>query len=190
MWGLMALGGIVGAVVNTVSSVVSQVATEGSVNWKSVAVAAGSGFVSGAISASPIGLVGQVVLGGVTEGATYIADCWVTGESVSIGKIALNSGFGAVSGLLGGPGANENHILSDNLDVANKVIKSNKSKSTKYAAKMVSLAKSCRREIVESVVSDTAVSGVMGNISSSFINGSNNSTTSYDPYAFRYARLM
>ena len=190
-WGLMALGGVIGAVVNTVSSVVSQVVSTGTVNWKSVAVSAASGFVSGAISASPLGLVGQTVAGGIIEGATYVADCWVNNKSVNVGQLALNTGLGVISGYLGGPGANKDRILSNNMKVAKKTLNSNKNKSGEYAAKVVSSAKTCRRDIMEGFVSDTVASSITNNISSTITNSGYDSILEpYLPYSFRMRRLM
>ncbi len=56
--GIMAVGGLIGAGVSAVASAVTQYRMAGSINWKSVAVSAAGGFVSGAIAASPLGAVG------------------------------------------------------------------------------------------------------------------------------------
>ena len=58
--GLALVGGIIGAAISAASSAVTQYVFTGSVNWKSVGVATVSGFISGAIATSPIGLIGQM----------------------------------------------------------------------------------------------------------------------------------
>ena len=50
----MLAGGVIGAAISAVTSIAVQYGSEGSVSWGSVAVAAGSGFVSGAMAASPL----------------------------------------------------------------------------------------------------------------------------------------
>ena len=62
--GIMAAGGVIGSAISALSSAATQKLLTGSVNWKSVGVAAVSGFVSGAVSASPLGPLGQKILGG------------------------------------------------------------------------------------------------------------------------------
>ena len=59
--GLALVGGIIGAAISAASSAVTQYVFTGSVNWKSVGVATVSGFISGAIATSPIGLIGQMI---------------------------------------------------------------------------------------------------------------------------------
>ena len=55
--GIMAIGGVLGAVVSSASSIITQKALTGSVNWKSVGVAAVSGLISGAVAASNSGII-------------------------------------------------------------------------------------------------------------------------------------
>ena len=101
-WGsalaIMAVGGVVGAVINVAISVVSQEITTGEVNLKSVGVAAVSGFIGGAVAASPILLVGQMTIGGVIGGGTYWADCYVNDEDFQFDDFMV----AVVCGILGG----------------------------------------------------------------------------------------
>jgi hypothetical protein len=109
----MAIGGVIGSAISAVTSAFTQYAINGEVNMKSVGVAAASGFVSGAIAASPIGLPGQIIAGGFIGGASYVADCYVNDDAVTIDGALLSVGMGALSGLIGGPGANENYVLTN-----------------------------------------------------------------------------
>ena len=93
---IMAVGGLVGAGINFVSSIISQQQVNGTVSIKSAAVAAATGFLSGAISASPLGKVGQIIAGGVISGLSYAADCAVNNK-------AFNTTEAIVSVATGGP---------------------------------------------------------------------------------------
>ncbi len=110
--GIMAVGGLVGAITNAITSVVSQKLIDGSVNEKSVAVAAVSGFVSGAVAASPLGIGGQIIAGGIIGGLSYIADTSLNEEEVSNVGLAFAVGTGLMSGIIGGKGANHNDELA------------------------------------------------------------------------------
>ena len=54
------------------------------VNWRSVAVAAGSGFVGEVIAASPLTQSYQTAFGGILGGITYVADKWINDEAVNL----------------------------------------------------------------------------------------------------------
>ena len=107
------VGAAIGAVVSAATSVVTQYVTSGEVNWKSVGVAAVSGAVSGFLSASPLGLTGQRVAGGILGGASYLADSWVTGETATLAGFALNVGIGVVSANISGEGANKDKVITN-----------------------------------------------------------------------------
>ena len=110
--GIMAAGGIIGAFTNGIASTVSQYIINGNIDIESVAIAAASGFVSGAIAASPLGIVGQVIAGGVIGGLSYVADAHANEEDVSEVGLAVAIGTGLVSGAIGGKGANHNQQLT------------------------------------------------------------------------------
>ena len=107
----MAVGGLIGAAISAVSSAVTQQALTGTVNWKSVGVAAASGFVSGAVAASPLGVVGQQIAGGVIGGLSFAADCYVNDKAMKLDEAILSVGMGVVSGRIGGSGANKKWYL-------------------------------------------------------------------------------
>ena len=109
----MAIGGLIGAAVGAGASAIMQYAFNGEVNWKSVGIAAASGFVSGAIAASPLGLGWQIVAGGLIGGASYVAECYVNDTAIRWDSLALSVIMGALSGRLGGPGANKDYVLTN-----------------------------------------------------------------------------
>ena len=110
--GIMAIGGAIGAVVSGATSAITQYATTGEINWGSVAVAAGSGFVSGALSASPLGITWQRIAGGILGGVSYFADCRVNGDDPSLGGLAANVLIGVASANISGEGANKDEVIT------------------------------------------------------------------------------
>ena len=79
-------------------------------------VAAVGGFVSGAVAASPLGLTGQIGVGAVS----YVADCKVNGSALKVDELAVSAAAGAVSGGIGGSGANQYKALSNTIKTASK----------------------------------------------------------------------
>ena len=154
----MAVGGVVGAAISAVSSAVTQYALTGTVNWKSVGVSAASGFVSGAIAASPLGKLGQVVAGGVIGGLSYAADCYVNNKAMKLDEAIISVIAGAASGKIGGAGADKDHVLSNAFNGTKKVIeRETRRANQKYAQKAISKAISSRNNIFASTVSESAI---------------------------------
>ena len=141
----MAVGGLIGAAISAVSSAVTQQALTGTVNWKSVGVAAASGFVSGAVAASPLGVVGQQIAGGVIGGLSFAADCYVNDKAMKLDEAILSVGMGVVSGRIGGPGANEKMVLSNAAKSAKQTIARESCRANQqYAQKVIAATISSR----------------------------------------------
>lgn len=94
---MMAAGGVIGAGISVASSMLSQSIIEGKVDWRKVAVAAGTGFVSGAITASPLGVWGQRIANWVISAGSYGAECYFTDESFTWYGFATCMAFDVVS---------------------------------------------------------------------------------------------
>ena len=138
---IMAVGGLVGAGINFVSSIISQQQVNGTVSIKSAAVAAATGFLSGAISASPLGKVGQIIAGGVISGLSYAADCAVNNKAFNTTEAIVSVATGGASGLFGGNGANYKNTLTDNIEGTKLVIEREmRRKNRKYANKVIKSA--------------------------------------------------
>ncbi len=120
--GIMAIGGVIGAAVSAVASIVTQQISTGSVSWQSVGVAAITGFVSGAIAASPLNLYWQIALGGIIGVTSYVADCYVNDNKVQAGGVICSFVGGAISGAISGPGANEGFVLNDLFEQTSNII--------------------------------------------------------------------
>jgi len=139
--GIMAIGGVIGAVVSAVSSAITQKALTGSVNWKSVGVSAATGFVSGAVAASPLGIEGQIAVGGAIGGLSYAADCYVNNKPINTGEVLLSTVTGMASGAIGGPGANEGMVLTDAIEYMGQTAAREARRANQaYAAKAVANA--------------------------------------------------
>lgn len=139
--GVMAIGGIIGTVASAVSSALTQKALTGSVNWKSVGVAAATGFVSGAVAASPLGIGYQIVIGGALGGISYAADCYVNNKPVNAGEAGASILAGCFSGAIGGPGANEGMVITDAIEyIGNTVAREARRANGAYAIKEIARA--------------------------------------------------
>lgn len=144
--GIMAVGGLIGAAISAVSSAVTQKALTGTVNWKSIGVAAATGFVSGAIAASPLGLAGQVIAGGVTGGLSYAADCLVNNKAMKLDEAIVSVGMGAISGRIGGSGANQKMALTSVAKNAKQTIaRETRRANQKYARKVIAATVKSRK---------------------------------------------
>lgn len=158
--GVMAVGALIGAAVSAVSSVVTQKALTGEVNWKSVGVSAVTGFVSGAVAASPLGLAGQMIAGGIIGGSSYVADCYVNNRAMRLDEGLLSIGMGVVSGRIGGAGANEGKIITNTIESAKKTISKEIRRSVtnpSYAKKAISSAKFVKSSIISSAAINSSV---------------------------------
>ena len=149
--GTMLVGGLIGAVVSAVASVVSQKSLTGDVNWKSVGVAAATGFVSGAVAASPLGAWGQRIVGGIIGGLSYVADCYVNEKEMKLDEAVVSIGMGVVAGHMGGPGANVGMTLTNTARSAAKTIEREARRANQqYAQKAITAAVSYRNEVFAS----------------------------------------
>lgn len=90
------LGVLIGSAVGFTSSVVTQLVTYGEINWNVVLLDTAIGAISGLIGASPIGVLGQMGLGGFVSLINYMGTQAIRGEEIT-GLGALSSfGIGAI----------------------------------------------------------------------------------------------
>ena len=147
--GIMAVGGVIGGIIGVVSSAITQNILTGTINWKSVAVAGGAGFISGAVAASPLGLGWQMGIGGGIGAASYIADCGVNKKSVAVDELIVATAGGLASGYIGGPGANQHMALTRTIQTSIKTTaRMSTRKATTYAAKQIASTKDWRNNVL------------------------------------------
>ncbi len=103
------IGAGVGAVVGGTIAAISQYATTGQVDWKRTAIAAGAGAITGALAATGVGLVGQVVANAAVGATSDFGDQLYTNKGdvgkINMKSVALSGTIGAVAGVVGGSGA-------------------------------------------------------------------------------------
>ena len=149
--GIMVAGGGIGASISAVGSVISQYADTGTVNVKSVLVAAGSGFVSGALAASPWGKPIQVIGNVAINVASYAVDCLATNKDIDGCGLLISFGTGLFSGVIGGDGANKDYILTNAIKYSKKVIRDMaKRNNVAYANKRLVAIRSQRNDMLSS----------------------------------------
>ena len=140
--GIMAIGGLIGGTISTISSITSQLATTGDVDWVSVGISAASGFVSGAIGASPLGRIGQTIAGGIIGGLSYVADAYAHGEDITLDGLAFAVVIESACSFLGGDGANYKGKISNEMkDFKNQLAREGRRANRDYAKKAVAQAK-------------------------------------------------
>lgn len=102
-------------------------------------------FVSGAVAASPLGVVGQKVACGVIGGLFYVADCYVNDKAMKLDEAVVSVSMGVLSGKIGGAGANEDMVLSNAANSAKQAItRETRRANQKYAQKAIAAAISSR----------------------------------------------
>ncbi len=156
--GIMAIGGFIGAVVSGVASALVQKKLTGSINKKSVAVAVVSGFVSGAVAASPLGIIGQQVAGGIIGGVSYVADSCVNKKPIKADEAFVAIGMGVISGRIGGSGANERMVLTNTISYTkNTIARELRRSNLKYSQKVISSALGYQSKILTNATWNSSV---------------------------------
>ena len=176
----MVIGGIIGGAISAVSSAVTQQSLTGTVNWKSVCVAAATGFISGAIAASPLGFGGQIIASGVMGGLSYAADCYVNDRAINLGEAAVSVVMGVASGIIGGPGANKDLVLSNAARSVKQTIgRETRRANQRYAQKVIAAAVSSRNNTFSSIGLASIFKFTIGTGLSNFVNGKASSCRSF-----------
>lgn len=134
----MLIGGAIGAGIGAVTSVISQSILYGEVNWKTFGVDIVSGFVGGAVAASPMGMAWQLFFGASINAIAYNADCYVNNTVATDAGTLAAAGSGLVSAVISGRGVNfEGKIDSIMDNSAKKITNIKNSKNTPYVDKYV-----------------------------------------------------
>ena len=103
-WHIIA-GAVIGGLVSGIVTAVTSWAETSKVDWEGVAVSAAAGAVSGALAATGVGLVGQVVANAAISGAENVISQARSGNEFNEGEFAMSVAIGGLSGLAGGKGA-------------------------------------------------------------------------------------
>lgn len=162
-WHLI-VGAVVGIATQYVSDVVSSLAEGKSLgealkptsSWADY----GSAAVSGALSASGIGVAGSIAANTALGGATYLTNCAISGEEVNGADFLMTTAIGGISGAIGGSGANGKKLRGV-YSTAKDVLKTTVSpkKQAMYAAKQAVV-----KETVSKGVARTVAAGFTANV--------------------------
>lgn len=152
--GIMVVGGLIGGITSAVSTACIDKVFERSVNWKSVAISAVSGFVDGAISASPLGPGVRIVLGVAVEVVTYSVE---TDEFNWI-EMTFDVGTSLVFDLIGSKKLSFYDEFNDSLSFSRKKIEREARRQNRsYAQKAVASVKNYTTERITSIITNEAI---------------------------------
>ena len=169
---VMAAGAAIGMAINSAISIISQAMAGQEINWKSVLVAAASGFLGGALAASPIGIWGQIIIGGLIGAGTYTADCYVNGEDFKTDEFLVAVISAGIAGWIGGAGANERLVLTRKIVAVDKQIgKYMQRRCVEYAAKRIASTQDYLRESLFQAGMKSSVAYTVGNVVASSLGG-------------------
>ena len=147
----VAIGAGVGAIVSGTVSAISQYATTGEIDWGVVGVNAISGAISGAIAATNIGLGASIGVNAALGGGTYVAEQAVKGEKVTFEGVVVSTASGALSGLIGGKGADSKTLTKTWNSTAKSIERETRRANTKYATKQIAKYQTKKATIVKSI---------------------------------------
>ena len=144
----LAIGAVVGAIANVGFSYLNHMIAGESYGLKEAALDALSGAASGALAASGVGLLGQVIGNGLTSGVAYFARADINNQRTTTSGFLVSIAEGMMSGEIGGKGA-DGAKLSGVYKTAKQMIGNTTSpkKIAMYSAKIVGVKKT----IVEGV---------------------------------------
>ena len=166
----LAIGAVVGAIANVGFSYLNHMIAGESYGLKEAALDALSGAASGALAASGVGLLGQVIGNGLTSGVAYFARADINNQRTTTSGFLVSIADGMMSGAIGGKGA-DGAKLSGVYKTAKQMIGNTTSpkKIAMYSAKIVGVKKT----IVEGVSRlnlSLMFSNFIGNVRSKLVN--------------------
>ena len=165
----MVVGFCVGFFVGGIVSAVSQYINEGEVEWYVALVDAASGAIGGAIAATPIGLGASVAVNSALGAATYMAEQGVKGEEITALGLVAGTAGGAVSGLIGGSGADAGNLGQAWESTAKSIAREQRRANVEYAAKQIARYTS-ERILIKKTIATAIVRFTAGTVGSAVVN--------------------
>ena len=152
--GIMAVGGLVGGITSAVSTACIDKAFDGSVNWKSVAISAASGFIDGAISASPLGPGVKIALGVAVDVVAYSVET----DNFDWNEMAITVGSSLIFDSIGSKKLSFYDEFNDALSFSRKKIEREaRRQNQSYAQKAVASVKSYTAERITSIITKETI---------------------------------
>ena len=166
----MAIGAVVGAIANVGFSYLNHMIAGESYGLKEAALDALSGAASGALAASGVGLLGQVIGNGLTSGVAYFARADINNQRTTTSGFLVSIAEGMMSGAIGGKGA-DGAKLSGVYKTAKQMIGNTTSpkKIAMYSAKIVGVKKTIAKG-VRGLNLSLMFSNFIGNVRSQLVN--------------------
>lgn len=167
--GIMAIGGVIGSVTGVLTTVYMDLAFTGMVDYKSVIVSAASGFIGGAISASPLKLTGQLVVGALVDTTSYVVEQKWTGNTISVLGLTTTALFSCSSTYIGSRGVTLNCELNKVYnDVSETIARESRRSNQNYAQKVIATAKNTATTQITSSITKETMSN-FGNNAASYL---------------------
>ncbi len=166
----LAIGAVVGAIANVGFSYLNHMIAGESYGLKEAALDALSGAASGALAASGVGLLGQVIGNGLTSGVAYFARADINNQRTTTSGFLVSIAEGMMSGAIGGKGA-DGAKLSGVYKTAKQMIGNTTSpkKIAMYSAKIVEVKKTIAKG-VRGLNLSLMFSNFIGNMRSQLVN--------------------
>ena len=166
----LAIGAVVGAIANVGFSYLNHMIAGESYGLKEAALDALSGAASGALAASGVGLLGQVIGNGLTSGVAYFARADINNQRTTTSGFLVSIAEGMMSGAIGGKGA-DCAKLSGVYKTAKQMIGNTTSpkKIAMYSAKIVEVKKTIAKG-VRGLNLSLMFSNFIGNMRSQLVN--------------------
>jgi len=136
-WQLIVGAAAIGGLISGTYSAVTQYIETGEINWYVVGVNAASGAISGALSATNIGLSAAVGVNAALNVVTYTSEQLIRKEEITFEGIVTSAASGAVSGLIGGRGANAKSLETTWKAASKGITRETRRANAKYAAKRI-----------------------------------------------------
>ena len=166
----LAIGAVVGAIANVGFPYLNHMIAGESYGLKEAALDALSGAASGALAASGVGLLGQVIGNGLTSGVAYFARADINNQRTTTSGFLVSIAEGMMSGAIGGKGA-DGAKLSGVYKTAKQMIGNTTSpkKIAMYSAKIVEVKKTIAKG-VRGLNLSLMFSNFIGNMRSQLVN--------------------
>lgn len=140
----MAICGVIGAGISAAGSLITQEISGESFNLKTFALDVATGFVSGAITGSPVGVIGQRILNATVQSISYALGKYIEGEQITFWGVTSTFISDFCFSMLIDKIIPSTSFYSDfskiNMDLNNTVVREVRRQNTKYANKMIRMA--------------------------------------------------
>ena len=136
-WQLIVGAAALGGLISGTYSAVTQYIETGEINWYVVGVNAASGTISGALSATNIGLGAAVGINAALNVVTYTSEQLIRKEEITFEGIVKSAVSGAFGGLIGGKGANVKSLETTWKTASKQITRETRRANEKYAAKRI-----------------------------------------------------